>query len=38
MEKIFSGVFPALFTPFDENGNVCIKRLKNLVKFLISKM
>jgi len=35
-EKIY-GVFPALLTPFNEKGNVCKKRLKKLVKFLISK-
>ncbi len=33
----FYGVYVALLTPFDENGNVDEKRLKNLVKFLISK-
>jgi len=33
----FYGVFAALLTPFDENGNVDKKRLKRLVEFLISK-
>lgn len=31
------GVFAALFTPFDENGKVCKRRLKRLIEFLISK-
>ena len=33
----FYGVYAALITPFDEIGNVDEKRLKNLVRFLISK-
>ncbi|MCM8785265.1 MAG: dihydrodipicolinate synthase family protein [Candidatus Omnitrophica bacterium] len=37
MKEKFYGVYAALLTPFDEDGNVCEKRLKNLVKFLISK-
>ncbi|MCM8773050.1 MAG: dihydrodipicolinate synthase family protein [Candidatus Omnitrophica bacterium] len=37
MENKFFGVYAALLTPFDENGEICKKRLKNLVKFLISK-
>lgn len=37
MEKKFSGVFAALLTPFNEKGDVCEKRLRGLVRFLISK-
>jgi len=37
MKEKISGVFPALLTPFNEKGNVDKKRLKKLVKFLISK-
>ncbi|MCD6408043.1 N-acetylneuraminate lyase [bacterium] len=37
MKEKISGVFAALFTPFNEKGNVDKKRLKKLVKFLISK-
>ncbi|MCM8820830.1 MAG: dihydrodipicolinate synthase family protein [Candidatus Omnitrophica bacterium] len=37
MEKNFYGVYAALLTPFNERGNVCERRLKKLVKFLISK-
>jgi N-acetylneuraminate lyase len=36
-ENKFFGVYAALITPFDEKGGVDEKRLKNLVKFLISK-
>ncbi len=35
--KEIGGVFPALFTPFNEKGNVDKRRLKKLVKFLMSK-
>lgn len=37
MENKFYGVYAALLTPFNEKGDVCKKRLKNLVRFLISK-
>lgn len=37
MKEKFYGVYPALLTPFDEKGNVCKKRLKGILKFLISK-
>lgn len=33
----FYGVYAALITPFNENGEVCKKRLKGLVRFLVSK-
>ncbi|MCX8082662.1 MAG: dihydrodipicolinate synthase family protein [bacterium] len=37
MENKFYGIYAALLTPFNEKGNVCEKRLKGLVRFLISK-
>lgn len=37
MEDRFSGVFAALFTPFNEREEVCKRRLKKLVKFLVAK-
>ncbi|MCM8762292.1 MAG: dihydrodipicolinate synthase family protein [Candidatus Omnitrophica bacterium] len=37
MKKQFYGVYAALLTPFNEKGEVCKKRLKGLVRFLISK-
>jgi len=37
VKEKFYGVYAALLTPFNENGNVCEKRLRKLVKFLISK-
>ncbi len=35
--KKFSGVYAALLTPFNKEGNVCKMRLKKLVRFLVSK-
>lgn len=37
MRKEFGGVYAALLTPFNEKGDVCKKRLRALVRFLISK-
>ncbi|HRR95163.1 MAG TPA: dihydrodipicolinate synthase family protein [Candidatus Ratteibacteria bacterium] len=37
MEMKFFGVYPALLTPFDEKENVDEKRLRKIIKFLISK-
>jgi len=37
MKENFYGVYAALLTPFNEEGNVCEKRLRKVVKFLISK-
>ncbi|MCM8832526.1 MAG: dihydrodipicolinate synthase family protein [Candidatus Omnitrophica bacterium] len=37
MKEKFYGVYAALLTPFDQDGNLSEKRLKDLVKFLISK-
>jgi len=37
VENRFYGVYAALFTPFNRDGEVCKKRLKGLVRFLISK-
>ncbi len=33
----FYGVYAALITPFNEDGDVCEKRLRGLVRFLVSK-
>jgi hypothetical protein len=35
MKEKFYGVYAALLTPFNEKGEVCEKRLRKLVKFLI---
>lgn len=37
MEEKFYGVYAALLTPFNEKGDVCKRRLKRHLKFLISK-
>ncbi|MDD3725592.1 MAG: dihydrodipicolinate synthase family protein [Candidatus Ratteibacteria bacterium] len=37
MKKEFYGVYAALLTPFNEKGDVCKKRMRALVRFLISK-
>ncbi|MCX8083163.1 MAG: dihydrodipicolinate synthase family protein [bacterium] len=37
MDSNFYGIYAALLTPFNEKGDVCKKRLKGLVRFLISK-
>ncbi|MCM8818410.1 MAG: dihydrodipicolinate synthase family protein [Candidatus Omnitrophica bacterium] len=37
MKEKFYGVYPALLTPFNEKGNLSEKKLRNIVKFLISK-
>lgn len=37
MKENFYGVYAALLTPFNEKGDVCKRRLKRHVKFLISK-
>lgn len=36
-EKTFTGIFPALLTPFDGNGNVNRKALAELVRYNIGK-
>ena len=36
-EKTFTGIFPALLTPFDRNGNVNRKALAELVRYNIGK-
>jgi len=37
MKEKFYGVYAALLTPFNEKGLVCKRRLRKLVRFLISK-
>ncbi|GAB4319407.1 dihydrodipicolinate synthase family protein [Pseudothermotoga elfii] len=38
MKNRFKGVIPPMLTAFDENGNLDIKRTKNIVKFLENKV
>lgn len=37
MKNIFKGVWPAMFTPVDEDGNVAIGELRKLVELLVSQ-